>query len=151
MTNTDYPLTREEFETIYTKVPRLTVEVILQNGEGAIYLTKRAIEPCLGQWHIPGGTVYFGENLIDAAKRVAERELGVDAEVINQPGLIEYPNHKDYSFDAPVGVVSVVTKFSGEPTVNHEASEGAWFITAPENLLADQADFLIKNGYLQLS
>ncbi len=64
------PLTEEEFREIYSKVPRLTVEVIVQSSRG-ILLTKRASGPCSGLWHIPGGTVRFGEPLVAAVSRVA--------------------------------------------------------------------------------
>ena len=74
--NKDYFLTPEEFETIYGKVPRLTVEVIIKSEKGVL-LSLRSIEPFKGDWHIPGGTVFYGESLADAVRRVTKRELGV--------------------------------------------------------------------------
>lgn len=58
MASSSHPLTQQEFDDIYSKVPRLTVEIIVTNSERALLLTKRAIEPCKGQWHLPGGELY---------------------------------------------------------------------------------------------
>src|SRR6185295_8718349 len=63
-------LAKKEFDAIYSLVPRLTVEVVVQTDAG-IVLTRRAIEPAKGKWHIPGGTVFKGETLRQAVKRVA--------------------------------------------------------------------------------
>lgn len=91
MDNTN-PLTQEEFTSIYSKVPRLTAEIIAKNGAGAVYLTKRAIEPCKGLWHLPGGTVRFAEPMVVAVKRIAQRELNIIVTDTTVVGYIEYPS-----------------------------------------------------------
>jgi len=73
MNHANHPLSQKEFDDIYSKVPRLTVEVIVKNRAGGILLTKRAIEPCKGQWHLPGGTVRFGESLLEASRETRVR------------------------------------------------------------------------------
>ena len=105
MTSTEHPLSKVEFDTVYSKVPRLTVEVIISNEAGSIYLTKRALEPCKGQWHLPGGTVSFGELLFEAVRRIAKRELGIDVIKADSVGYIEYPSHFENGLDSPVGIV----------------------------------------------
>lgn len=57
------PLTEEDYRFIYSKVPRLTVGIVVRSPSGAVYLIPRANGPCRGLWHIPGGTVRFGELL----------------------------------------------------------------------------------------
>lgn len=141
------PLTQKEFDEIYAKVPRLTVEVIVKN-DGGIYLTKRAIEPCRGQWHLPGGTVRFGEPMTEAVKRIASRELGIHVEQTENIGYIEYPSHYKHGLDAPVGIVFEVRKYSGKLKPNPEAEEGDWFRKLPEPIHADQDEFLLRRGYL---
>ena len=69
MSDHPHPLTPDEFRDIYSKVPRLTVEVVLRSPAGVL-LTLRDIEPCRGLWHLPGGTVRYGEKLLDAVRRV---------------------------------------------------------------------------------
>jgi ADP-ribose pyrophosphatase YjhB (NUDIX family) len=144
-----YPMSKAEFDEVYSKVPRLTVEVILKNPDGEILLTKRAIEPAKGQWHIPGGTVYFGEAVLDAVKRVAQKELSVTPIEMKNNGYIEYPSHYKNSIDCPVGLVFEVAKYEDEIKVDDEASEAKWFKFTPDNLHIDQKHFLESAGYLQ--
>jgi len=148
MSNDQYPLTKKEFDAIYSKVPRLTVEVIVKNKDGAVYLTKRDIEPCKEQWHLPGGTVYFGESLSEAVKRIASKELNIEVREAENKGYIEYPSHYLNGLDSPVGMVFEVIKFKGLLRVDNEASEGNWFIKLPNNMHADQDEYLVKNKYL---
>ena len=148
MQNNPYPFTKAEFDAIYAKVPRLTVEVVVKNEEGAILLTERAIEPCSGQWHLPGGTVFFGESLLDAVKRVAARELNITVTGATNNGYIEYPSHYLNGLDEPVGIVFEVTAYEGTVQVNPEAGDSDWFTKLPENMHADQDTFLVDTGYL---
>jgi ADP-ribose pyrophosphatase YjhB (NUDIX family) len=148
MTDNNHPLSKAEFDAIYAKVPRLTVEIIVKNDEGAIFLTKRAAEPCKGKWHIPGGTVQFGEPMIEAVKRIAKRELGITVEQTKNQGYIEYPSHYKHGLDSPVGIVFEVTQYSGDLTTNQESEASAWFTAIPSDMHADQDIFLLDHGYL---
>jgi ADP-ribose pyrophosphatase YjhB (NUDIX family) len=137
----DYPLTLEEFHQIYGKVPRLCVEVVLRSDKGVL-LSLRDIEPFKGIWHLPGGTVFFGEKLRDAVRRVAKRELGVN--VVGEPellGYIEYPGHYKNRLDSPVGI-AFLANYEGEIKSNEEAAELRWFTELPNNLHPDQVDFI---------
>jgi ADP-ribose pyrophosphatase YjhB (NUDIX family) len=149
MNKTDLPLSKEEFDAIYSKVPRLTVEIIVRNGKGEIFLTQRAIEPCKGQWHLPGGTVFFAESLAEAVKRVAKRELGITVTTTKHVGYIEYPSHYQNGLDTPVGIAFEVTGYGGDFTVNGEAEGSGWFTALPAHTHADQDVFLVRNGYLR--
>ena len=148
MNITEHPLSPEEFDEIYSKVPRLTVELIVKNAAGAVYLTKRAIEPCKGQWHLPGGTVRFGEPMEEAVKRIAKRELGIAVNKMTNVGYIEYPSHFTKGMDSPVGIVFEVLSFNGELKPNDEAQNGSWYTTIPKKMHADQDMFLINKNYL---
>lgn len=141
MSEEKHPLTQDEFNKIYSKVPRLTVEIIV-NGAKGIYLTKRNIEPCKGMWHLPGGTVRFGEKLTEAVTRIAKRELGVDVSATELLGYIEYPSHYENGLDSPVGIAFLVKSFDGNTKANSEASDSDWFEKLPENMHKEQVDFL---------
>jgi ADP-ribose pyrophosphatase YjhB (NUDIX family) len=147
MTTSDHPLSQAEFDAVYAKVPRLTVEVVMRNPQGEIYLTKRAIEPCKGQWHLPGGTVRFGEPLAEAVQRVAARELGVAVTKTRHVGVIEYPSHYLHGLDSPVGLVYEVTACTGELRANDEAETAGWFSKLPQGMHADQDTFLLQNNF----
>ena len=139
---TNHPLTEQEFWDIYKKVPRLTVEIIVRNKKKEVYLTKRNIEPCKGLWHLPGGTVRFGEPLTEAVKRIAERELGITPTTTKLLGYIEYPSHYQNGLDSPVGIAFAVTTYKGNLKVNEEAADSGWFSELPKEMHEEQRDFL---------
>lgn len=148
MTANNHPLSQEEFDSIYSKVPRLTVEIIIKNDKGEIFLTKRALEPCKGQWHLPGGTVHFGELMTNAVKRIAHRELSIIVTTSINKGYIEYPNHFEQGLDSPVGIVFEVTEFSGNQAIDAEATDSGWFSEIPDDMHTDQDQYLLENHYL---
>ena len=84
-----FRLSNEDFAYIYSKVPRFNVDLIIRTEDGGVVLVKRSIEPHIGSWHLPGGTLYKGETISDAAVRVAKAETGFDTEVIEQLGCME--------------------------------------------------------------
>lgn len=141
MRNTNHPLSEEEFWNVYKRVPRLTVEIILNTKKG-VYLTERQIEPCKGLWHFPGGTVRFGEKLTDAVRRIAKRELNIEVTNTKLLGYIEYPSHYLKGLDSPVGIAFQITGYSGEVTINEEASHGQWFIEMPDAMHEEQQEFM---------
>ncbi len=143
----DFPLTKEEFNNIYSKVPRLSVETLVRNEKQEVYLTRRAIEPCT-EWTVPGGTLYNGETLNDALIRVAQRELSISVSESKFIGYVEYPSHKAKGLGTLVGLVFEITKYSGEPKINSEASDGGWFSKLPDDMHADQDEFLLSHHFL---
>jgi ADP-ribose pyrophosphatase YjhB (NUDIX family) len=72
-------------------VPRLAVELGLFDGE-AILLSHRDDETWQG-WHIPGGFVGCGETLAVACQRIAQRELGIEVELVGVVGSFAWPDH----------------------------------------------------------
>jgi ADP-ribose pyrophosphatase YjhB (NUDIX family) len=74
-------LRQDEFDRIFSTVPRLTVEVLITSEERGVLLALRDVDPCRGMWNLPGGTVRFGERLVDAVRRVAAGELDVSVRV----------------------------------------------------------------------
>ena len=151
MSNDNQSLSQQEFDDIYSKVPRLTVEIIIKNKVGEIYLTKRAIEPCKGKWHLPGGTVRYGEPMGETIKRIAKRELGINVKKAQNVGYIEYPSHYRRGLDSPVGIVFEVTNFDGSLLINKESQMGDWFKRIPANMNEDQDIFLLNYKYLNNS
>ncbi len=139
---TAHPLSDEEFNSIYGRVPRLTVEVLLELTDGLV-LVRRDIEPCKGQWHVPGGTVRFGESLVEAVRRVALAELGLVVTVGALVGYIEYPKmHADGYPGWPVGMAFTATYVSGELSGSDMGAEVACFRSVPDDIIAEQGEFL---------
>lgn len=138
-------LPKSEFDSIYSRVPRLCVEVVIATAEQGVLLTRRDIPPNVGAWHIPGGTVLFGEPVVEAVKRVARDELALDVEVGQLLGYIEYPSHYENGLDSPVGLAfscSVSSQTGQAPTPT--PAGGGWFTRLPDGLYAEQRDFLTR-------
>lgn len=144
----DHPLTPAEFDEIYSRVPRLTVEIIVRDSDGAVFLTKRSVPPCVGQWHLPGGTVRFAEPLLEAVRRIARREICIDVRQALNNGFIEYPSHYLNGLDSPVGIVFEATYYTGEPQAGADAEDGRWFTRVPDEMHGDQDGYLTAHGYL---
>lgn len=67
---------------------RLTVDAAIIDKD-RICLVKRKEEPLKGSWHLPGGFVRKGESLIEAVKRKAMEETGLEVKVKNPVGVYE--------------------------------------------------------------
>jgi 8-oxo-dGTP diphosphatase len=134
------PLPKDEFDRIFSRVPRLTVEVLISSAERGVLLALRDVDPCRGMWNLPGGTVRFGERLIEAVRRVAADEVGVSVRVGPLAGYIEYPSHYEHGLDSPVGLV-----FRAEP-LNQANLQGQWFTVLPENMHEEQKQFLLEHA-----
>ncbi len=137
-----YPLSPSEFEAIYSRVPRLTVEVILRDG-GGIVLAQIARGVLKGQWNLPGGTVYFKETLHQAVQRVAKDELGVEVAVTRLVGYIEYPELFRAGYTGwPIGVVFEARITKGELSLSDQATAIQRFTRLPSDTVQEQRLFL---------
>jgi ADP-ribose pyrophosphatase YjhB (NUDIX family) len=109
--------------------------------EGKILLVQENHPPDKGKWNIPAGKLDFGEQPVDAAKREAYEESGIDFTATALLGI-----HSIYRQDVPGEIHALRIIFSGEAKgdVNleyGEAVDGADEIAdykwlAPEEILA---------------
>lgn len=138
-------LPKDEYDAIYRRVPRLCVEVVLATPARGVLLSLRDIPPNQGAWHIPGGTVLFGETLNGAVARVARMELGLQVEVGELMGTIEYPSHYTNGLDSPVGL-AYACRPAGRSTAETPLPDGcAYFTALPDGLYAEQRAFLSRH------
>jgi len=133
-------LSNRDFTGIYAKVPRLCVDLVLENKD-RVLLTKRNIDPYRGKWHLPGGTVLMGESLHTAAKRIAKEELNLSIRPGRILGEIEFINKsKKYCHD--VAVVVSAKKISGTIRLDNQASQYQFFRSMPKNTIKSYAIFV---------
>jgi len=139
------PLSYEDFVAIYSKVPRLNVELLVLTDQGVL-LTHRTIDPWKGKWHVPGSTVYRGETLEDAVRRTAVEELSSEVRSLELVGYIEYPSSKqlDVFVGWPIGVAFRVELEQTDLHVNEEADGLRYFSELPDDLITDQRPILTK-------
>ena len=131
----------EEFKRIYSKVPRAGVDIITISKEGFL-LTKRAIPPFVGMWHIPGGSILLKEPIKHAIDRIAKDELGVKIELINHLGIIEY--------FMPGGLHTIANTYlakikSGKLQGNEQGKEIKFFKKVPQDTIPVQKKFINKH------
>lgn len=133
-------LPKNKFDLIYSKVPRLCIEVVIKTPQG-ILLTLRDIPPGKGRWHLPGGTVMYGESLAEAVKRVAKDEVGVDVEIVKSFAPLEWTKPHN-SFLHTVSIPYLVKILKGHIRLNNQASDYRFFKKIPKNTLIGHKEFL---------
>jgi ADP-ribose pyrophosphatase YjhB (NUDIX family) len=142
-------LTPVEFDAIYSRVPRLSVDLVVQTPQG-IVMAKRDIPPHKGDWHLPGGTVAFGEHIPEAAERLAREELGVEITIDRMLGYMEYSSLIADGYQGwPISIVMLASIKSGTPAGSPEGKEVDYFTKAPENTIPDVLNWLNTNYFTQ--
>jgi ADP-ribose pyrophosphatase YjhB (NUDIX family) len=138
------PFPKAEFDYLFSRVPRLTVEVVLYAKDRGVVLALRDIPPNIGSLHIPGGTVRWGERVTDAYRRVAFGELGIEVSAGELLGYIEYPSHYENGLDSPVGLAFLGQTAGPLPGEQELPPGSAWYQVLPSELYAEQREFLTR-------
>ena len=128
----------EEYRRIVDLMPILCVDLLLQNSRGEYLLAKRSNEPLKDQWWLPGGRVYKGESLEEAAIRKMREELSLEPSLLTMVGYCEY-FCKESPFGLATGHHAVAFVFTGLIPEGHisldgQNSEWAFFQALPANL-----------------
>lgn len=79
----------EMFSAFVRHMPQCCVEIVVQTDEGVL-LAKRTNKPVEGEWFWPGSRLLKGEPVEDAAHRIADEELGLDIEILEELGVTEH-------------------------------------------------------------
>jgi ADP-ribose pyrophosphatase YjhB (NUDIX family) len=96
--------------------PKLVASSVVEL-DGKIVLIKRAIEPQVGKWAVPGGYVDQGEKVEAAAQRETDEECGLKIRIKELLGVYSYPGR-------PIAVVVYVAEYvSGDQIVGDEVQE----------------------------
>ena len=104
---------------------------VLVVRDGRLLLLRRANEPWLGRWDIPGGFCEVDEHPIETAVREAREECGFDVEVTGLLGmwLDRYPNPADAA--QPKVTLNIYYHALAGDQVGapdpHETTEVGWF------------------------
>lgn len=67
------------FGVVVESTPLVSVDLIAKNKLGQVLLGKRVNRPAKNFYFVPGGRIFKNERIIDALKRIAVNELGIDA------------------------------------------------------------------------
>jgi ADP-ribose pyrophosphatase YjhB (NUDIX family) len=132
-----------KFEEIYSKVPKLCVEIVLKEKQGILF-TKRKITPWKGFWHFPGGTVLLFETIKHAINRVAKEELNLKIKINKLLGIAEYFNKKR-GYRHAVSLIFLAERVSGKLKLDFQASESKFFKEIPKGIVAEHRKVLKRN------
>lgn len=136
------PFSSEEFRAIYSKVPRLCVDLVVKTPKGLV-LSLRAIKPYKGKWHLPGGTVHYKESIVDAIQRVAKEEIHSRVKIRELLGYMEFPNEeKERGFGHTVTMAFLCFAEGTGLKPNEEALQIRIFRQLPPGLIKEQDAFL---------
>lgn len=103
--------------------------------DGRALLVKRAREPFLGWWDVPGGYLEYGEHPEDAARRELKEETGLDIRIVRLLGV--YVSRYGPTEQRTLDLIYLAEVAGGEERPADDASEIRWF--APGELPAEVA------------
>lgn len=132
-------LSQEDFDFVQSSVPMVCVDIIVKDRD-KVLLGRRNTYPYIGLWHIPGGLVYYNESIKDAMKRIANREIGLDVEVIKELPIHEYINEDPRGHF--IGLNYIVKSIGGEIRINEHNSELKYFDYVPDDINPCQIDII---------
>lgn len=138
-----YPLSQREFDTIYSKVPRAGVDLLIIRRK-EILLAKRSIPPFMGFWYLPGGGVFHREKVNNAIRRIAKEELGIKVKPQKLIGYVEIlkdgPKRHTLLLEFKCKIVG-----NKQPKAVEQASECKFFSKIPEHTIPQQKRFIKEN------
>lgn len=139
------PLTEHEFKKIYSKVPRVCVDLVVI-VESKVLLTLRAKYGWIGLWHLPGGTIHLNETAIDAVKRVGKEELGKQFSDISFLGYQDWLHgEKSGSFGSGITLVFRCELENAKDVIlDDQASKARLFDKIPRNSIREQKKWIEK-------
>lgn len=125
-------ISQKLYDKISKNVIILCVDIIIQNEKGSYLLIKRAEEPLKGRWYTIGGRVYKGEKLAKAVARKVFEEVGLKVKKANNIGVYEdqFSNGRH-----SVGIVYLVSSFSGKIKLDKTSSDYKWSNKLPPRLV----------------
>ncbi len=108
--------------------PKVAAGVVVE-AEGKVLLVRRAVEPELGKWTIPGGFVEADEDPVLTAQRECEEETGLQVQV---EGLLDVLHGLEHPSGASIVILYQGRLRGGELSARDDADQAAFF--APHEL-----------------
>ena len=113
-------------DRIYPPRPILAVSMAVFR-QGRVLVVRRAREPMIGHFTLPGGVVEIGEPLAVAAARELREEVGVEAEIIAFNRHVEAIQREGERIRMHFVIASFVARWtSGEARASDEIDAVSW-------------------------
>ena len=117
---------------------KATSGALVVDERGRVLLGRRAAEPDLGKWDIPGGFLEEGEHPLDGLKRELREETGLEVEPLELLG-VWMDNYGGYSTaESTLNFYWTARAVAGEPEPADDVDDLRWFgpdeLPGPEEL-----------------
>jgi len=137
-------LERDELAQVVRLAPLVSIDLIIEDGQGRVLLGMRTNTPARGYWFVPGGRILKNERITQAFERVVKNELGLElnydqAEFV---GVFEHIYSTNFALAEDFGTHYVVlahrVKLPGavDISADNQHSELVWF--DKDKILSDE-------------
>jgi ADP-ribose pyrophosphatase YjhB (NUDIX family) len=107
--------------------PKPTATAVCVDDRGRVLLARRAIEPYLGAWDLPGGFVEEHEHPLDALRRELREETGLEVEPGDFLGVWIDRYGGESTAQTTLNLFWIARVTGGEPHAADDVSELRWF------------------------
>jgi ADP-ribose pyrophosphatase YjhB (NUDIX family) len=106
---------------------KATAGALVEDGQGRVLLARRAAEPDVGRWDIPGGFLEEGEHPLDGLKRELREETGLEVEPVDFVGIWMDRYGGDSTAEATLNLYWTARAVSGDPKPADDVDDLRWF------------------------
>lgn len=105
-----FELDPQIFVQVVKLAPLVSIDLIVQDSQGRIFLGYRRNRPAKGTWFVPGGSIRKNEPLDQALRRIAREELGVESisSTAEFVGVFEHFFQDNFASEAGFGTHYIV-------------------------------------------
>ena len=107
--------------------PKPTATAVCVDDERRVLLTRRAVEPAVGAWDLPGGFVDEHEHPLEALRRELREETGLEIEPLDLLGIWMDEYGGDSTAKTTLNLFWTARVVAGEPRAADDVSELRWF------------------------
>ena len=107
--------------------PKPTATAVCVDESGRVLLTRRAVEPAVGAWDLPGGFVDEGEHPLQTLRRELREETNLEVEPLEFLGVWNDVYGGDSTAKSTVNLFWTARVVGGEPRAADDVSELGWF------------------------
>ena len=105
-------LSQNTFQNVVSASPLISIDLIIDDGNGCFLLGKRNNKPAKGTWFVPGGRVTKNETLDDAFIRLCNDELNIQMQRSNAEFLGVYEHfYSDSVFSDEISTHYIVLAY----------------------------------------
>lgn len=135
----------KDYKRIFARVPRLCADLVIKTPEGVI-LSRRDIAPWKEYWHLPGGSVFFGETIKQAAERIAREELGIKIAIKKTLGYGEFLEEIKLVGRHSVSIALLCSTAAKDIKGSWQAREVGFFKKIPRPIIREHARLIKLAG-----